>query len=199
MASKRRIFAMVTMATLAGAALAMERRRARREPSLHDAPDHDSSVHTADKGDDDAADDCNDPEPQLSPKLFTLSHFSLLAILGLMVIVGLSWRGIRRYPQGPSWHVVGGDVERGRAAMRAHGCVGCHVIPGIREATGMVGPPLERFNRRMYIGGQLANTPENLIAWLQRPQHFAPGTAMPNLNIDEPTARDMAAFLYALR
>jgi cytochrome c1 len=49
----------------------------------------------------------------------------------------------------------------------------------------------------MYIGGQLANTPDNLIAWLQDPQHFAPGTAMPNLLITEPAARDMAAYLYA--
>ena len=106
-------------------------------------------------------------------------------------------RGIRRYPPEPTWYVEGGDAKRGRAALIAHGCGGCHVIPGIGNATGRVGPGLDGFAQRMYIGGQLANTPDNLIAWLQDPQHFAPGTAMPNLLITEPAAPDMAAYLYA--
>jgi cytochrome c1 len=31
------------------------------------------------------------------------------------------------------------------------------------------------------------------------PQSVEPGTAMPNLNVNEAAARDMAAYLYTLR
>jgi cytochrome c2 len=130
---------------------------------------------------------------------FALSHFSMLVVLLSMMIIGLAMRGIRRYPPPSTWYVHGGDAERGRLVLESHGCGGCHSIAGIRGATGNVGPPLEGFAQRMYIGGQLPNTPDNLIAWLQNPQRYAPGTAMPNMPITEPVARDMAAYLYARR
>jgi cytochrome c len=63
----------------------------------------------------------------------------------------------------------------------------------------MVGPPLTMFARRAYIAGRLPNVPDNLIRWLQDPQGVEPGTAMPNLGVGPPVARDMAAYLYTLR
>lgn len=141
--------------------------------------------------------DTETPEPPLSPARFTASHFGLLIVLLAVAGGGLMWRGIRRYPPESTWHVVGGDVEQGRAAIIAYGCAGCHSIAGIPSATGRVGPPLEGFAHRMYIGGQLPNDPESLIAWLQDPQQFAPGTAMPDLGVSATEARDMAAFLYS--
>ncbi len=95
--------------------------------------------------------------------------------------------------------VVGGDAERGRAALDGFGCGSCHVIPGVRGARGMVGPPLSHFALRAYIAGQLPNQPENLLRWVQDPQAVEPGTAMPNLGVTPAVARDMAAYLYTLR
>ena len=184
----------IALAALTGGALLLERRRGRRR-HLAARPRMDAAKPTPPRPD---PDDQRQPA-LLSPMRFTFSHFSMLVVLLAMMIGGLMMRGIRRYPQETTWHVHGGDVQRGRAAVVAYGCGGCHVIPGIGDATGRVGPGLDGFAGRMYIGGQLANTPENLIAWLQNPQRYAPGTAMPNLPITEPVARDMAAFLYSHR
>jgi cytochrome c1 len=94
---------------------------------------------------------------------------------------------------------AGGDAAQGRQAIRAYGCGACHVIPGVPGARGAVGAPLTEFARRQYIAGALPNTPENLIAWLRNPQAIEPGTAMPNLNVSEVDARNLAAYLATLR
>lgn len=95
--------------------------------------------------------------------------------------------------------ITGGDVERGRAAIARRPCGGCHEIPGIRGAKGTVGPPLNRFARRAYIGGRAQNTPENLTTWIQDPHAIDPQSAMPPMGIGLAEARDIAAYLYTLR
>lgn len=95
--------------------------------------------------------------------------------------------------------VPGGDPERGRQQIAAYGCGSCHLVPGVKQAEGMVGPPLIAFSRRAYIAGQLPNTADNLIRWIVAPQQVEPGTAMPDLGVGEGVARDMAAYLYTLR
>lgn len=95
--------------------------------------------------------------------------------------------------------LTGGDVEAGRLAMRKYGCNTCHTIPGVFDARGLVGPPLTQIANRIYIAGVLANTPDNLIRWIQNPPGIDPRTAMPNVGVDETNARDIAAFLYTLK
>lgn len=56
----------------------------------------------------------------------------------------------------------------GKVMLQSYGCGSCHTIPGIRTATGMVGPPLLYFSRRTLIAGELPNTPDNLIRWIQK-------------------------------
>jgi cytochrome c len=99
----------------------------------------------------------------------------------------------------PRYTVRGGDAHRGRVAIRNYGCGACHVIPGIRAAQGTVGPPLSMWERRTYIAGQVPNTPELLVRWLEAPQAIEPGTAMPNLGVTPKDARDIAAYLYTIR
>ena len=99
----------------------------------------------------------------------------------------------------PTRVVQGGDARRGPAAIVRYGCGSCHVIPGVGSAAGMVGPPLTAFSRRAYIAGELPNTADNLITWITVPQAIEPGTAMPNLGVDDRSARDIAAYLYAPR
>ena len=93
----------------------------------------------------------------------------------------------------------GGDPDRGRFAIDAYGCSGCHTIPGVRGADALVGPPLTNMAERMYVGGVMKNTPDNLIRWIQDPPGVDPMTAMPNLHVREPDARDIASYLYTLR
>jgi cytochrome c len=89
-----------------------------------------------------------------------------------------------------------GDPRQGEAAIARYGCGSCHVIPGIRRARGKVGPPLTDFAQRSYIAGNAFNTPNNLAAWIRRPDSVEPGTVMPTLGVDEQESRDIAAYLY---
>jgi cytochrome c1 len=96
--------------------------------------------------------------------------------------------------------VAGGDPARGQALLAggAHGCGGCHSIPGVRGAIGVAGPPLAGMARRGFIAGELPNTPGNLVAFLQDPPAFVPGTGMPDVRMSLAEARDVAAYLYTL-
>lgn len=88
-------------------------------------------------------------------------------------------------------------VRRGAALIDAYGCGACHAIPGIPSARGIVGPPLGDLGRQAYIAGVLANTPENLVAWIMNAPGIDPRTAMPNMGVGPEQAQDMAAYLYA--
>ena len=92
-----------------------------------------------------------------------------------------------------------GNPENGRLLLRQFGCGSCHEIPGVAAAHGKVGPPLEGIGSRVYIAGVLPNTPASLVAFIRSPQLAHPNTAMPDLGVAEPHARDMAAYLGTLR
>jgi cytochrome c1 len=49
------------------------------------------------------------------------------------------------------------------------------------------------------IAGELPNSPENLVRWLQHPKALEPHTAMPDLGLSTDQAQDIAAYLYTLR
>src|SRR5579884_3358857 len=91
-----------------------------------------------------------------------------------------------------------GDPGRGQALIAADGCGGCHEIPGVRGANGLVGPPLIHMGRRTVLAGLLPNTPTNMIRWVQTPQAVVPGDAMPNMELSDHDARDIAAYLETL-
>jgi cytochrome c len=95
--------------------------------------------------------------------------------------------------------VPGGNPSNGRNYIAAAGCGTCHIVPGVRNARGMVGPSLEHFAQRSYIAGEAPNTAQNLIRWIVNPQSIEPNTAMPMLGVTPSQARDIAAYLYTLR
>lgn len=95
--------------------------------------------------------------------------------------------------------VTGGDIERGRVAMRQYACQTCHLIPGVTGADALVGPPLNGIASRLYLAGVLPNTPDRMIEWLRNPQEIDPLSAMPDVGVTDRDARDMAAYLYTLR
>jgi len=98
----------------------------------------------------------------------------------------------------PRVRVAGGDAERGKLLLRQYACGSCHRIPGVAAAGGNFGPPLDGFAHHVYIAGVLPNTPDNLVRWIVEPQAVEPGTAMPDLQVSEAQARDIAAYLYTL-
>jgi cytochrome c2 len=94
---------------------------------------------------------------------------------------------------------LGGDPENGRLLLRQFACGSCHAIPGVANASGEVGPPLAAVGRRVYLGGVLPNTPENMASFIRAPHKADPRTAMPDMGVTEAHARDMVAYLYTLK
>lgn len=94
---------------------------------------------------------------------------------------------------------TGGVAKFGREGIAKYHCGECHTIPGITGAHGVFGPPLIAIGRRSYIAGEFPNDPATLIRWVMDAPAMKPGTAMPDLNVPEQQARDIAAYLYTLR
>lgn len=121
--------------------------------------------------------------------------------LGVLFLIAVATTFIVRNPgQVPTdarWVTFEADPQQGRVAIMEYGCGSCHEIPGIREADGRVGPRLDRLTEQSYIAGVLANTPENLVVWIQDPRDVNPLTAMPDLGVSEDEARNIAAYLYS--
>lgn len=89
-------------------------------------------------------------------------------------------------------------TARGKAAIERVGCAACHTIPGISWPEGRTGPSLAGFDDFGPIASELANTPENLAAFVRNAPQVKPGSLMPAMPLSEEEARDVAAYLYGL-
>jgi cytochrome c len=83
--------------------------------------------------------------------------------------------------------------------MVQYGCPACHVISAVPGAVGKVGPSLDNLAQRSYLAGTLENSHENLGLWIQHPQRFQPGTAMPEMGVTSADAETIAHFLEQKR
>jgi cytochrome c len=93
----------------------------------------------------------------------------------------------------------GGDARAGQSDIRKYGCNTCHEVSGVPGARGLIGPALGGLARRYYIAGELPNTPDNLMLWIEHPRQVEPHTVMPEMGVTEQDSRDIAAYLYTLR
>ena len=117
----------------------------------------------------------------------------------ILILLALVMVGCDEPDRKDAARLTGGNPDKGKAAIRHNGCASCHEIPGITEARGLVGPPLNRMGARTYIGGVVTNTPANMVQWLQDPPAIDDKTAMPNVHLSANDSRDIAAYLYTLR
>jgi cytochrome c oxidase subunit 2 len=104
----------------------------------------------------------------------------------------------------------GGDPTLGAMLIQQKGCGACHTIPGIPGASGTVGPNLgshdnvppvgQRPKIATYPNGVVPNTgPADLKAWIMNPSALKPGTAMPNLGLNDQDATNIVAYLETLK
>lgn len=129
-----------------------------------------------------------------------------IAFVTLMVIIGVTaavlyWDLVllRQGPAALHGTLFQGNSDPAPALMARYGCAGCHVIPGVPGARGQVGPSLEGFGSRLYIGGAVANSSGDLVKWLMDPRMIDPRSAMPVTGIREDEARIVAAYLLGKR
>jgi cytochrome c2 len=121
----------------------------------------------------------------------------------ICLLLPLAFAGCDRVPKKDLQEAAdltnGGNARVGRIKIRQYGCNACHEIAGVPGAHGLVGPPLTGVRERYYIAGELANSPDNLMRWIQHPHQVEPHTAMPEMGVSEQDSRDIAAYLYTLR
>jgi cytochrome c len=121
-------------------------------------------------------------------------------ILAICVVAAISaatyWSMSAQRENAVAKALTGGDPRQAPSLVRRYGCGGCHTISAIAGADGKVAAPLDQLRKRVYIGGVLQNTPDNLVRWIMSPRTFSPQTAMPETGITEAEARHVAAFLY---
>jgi cytochrome c oxidase subunit 2 len=80
------------------------------------------------------------------------------------------------------------DEQLGAKIYRERICTNCHV--------NGVGPDLTHVaSRRTLAAGALDNTPVNLADWLRDPDHFKPGSNMPNFKLSDDEVRALVAYL----
>jgi cytochrome c len=119
--------------------------------------------------------------------------------LTLTAVVGLLSGCAGAKAQNSSNKAAGGNPVRGEQVIAQFKCGSCHTIPGIQNAKGVFGPPLNEWSLRSTIAGEFPNDPKTLVRWVQSPTSMKPQTAMPDLGLSEQQARDVAAYLDTLR
>ena len=119
---------------------------------------------------------------------------AMALLVASVAAVGMTWKA-QHQSNSVAMAITGGDLARAPDIIRRYGCAGCHTIPGIPGGDGQVGGPLSDIKHRVYVGGVLTNSPDNLVRWIVSPQAFSPRSAMPATGISEAEARDVAAFL----
>ncbi len=76
----------------------------------------------------------------------------LFFVIVVILLIGYSRNEVQRAnDMRAAIRATGGDPHRGKEKILYYGCSTCHTIPGIQEANGKVGPPLEAFAFRIYI------------------------------------------------
>jgi cytochrome c oxidase subunit 2 len=93
------------------------------------------------------------------------------------------------------------DAARGARLFADKTCARCHgILTAGPDTRPRVAPDLTHLGGRQTLAaGVLANTPENLAAWLKDPQSFKPGSHMPSLQLTSEDARDLAVYFEGLR
>lgn len=91
------------------------------------------------------------------------------------------------------------DRDSAKQLLRNYGCTACHQIPGVDGVAGTVGPSLDHIGTKYQLAGQLPNTHENMLLWIEHPHTVNPKTMMPEMNVRDEDARAMVSYLRTLR
>ncbi len=91
------------------------------------------------------------------------------------------------------------QAQQGGQMFAHRTCANCHAVGGT-AATPNIGPNLHRLADRQTLGaGVIANTPDDLAAWLRDPQAIKPASLMPNLKLSDDEIAALIAYLEAQR
>jgi cytochrome c oxidase subunit 2 len=78
-------------------------------------------------------------------------------------------------------------------------CAGCHSVRGT-PAAGMQAPDLTHLaSRRLIAAGQMTNTPEHQLDWIEHAQRIKPDSLMPSMALSASDAAALSAYLSTLQ
>jgi cytochrome c oxidase subunit II len=78
-------------------------------------------------------------------------------------------------------------------------CAGCHSVRGT-SAAGMQAPDLTHLaSRRLIAAGQLTNTPDHRLDWIEHAQRIKPDSLMPSMPLSVADAAALSAYLSTLQ
>jgi len=107
-----------------------------------------------------------------------------------------AWAARQREPAATA---ADAQLARGRDVFLGSSCVMCHTVQGT-SAAARRGPDLTHVGARQTIAaGRLANTSEELAAWIRDPQQFKPGVNMPASTLPDEDLTALVAYLRSLR
>ena len=103
--------------------------------------------------------------------------------------------------RGQAFSARSGSPSHGRELMEQKACTSCHAFSGVPAFASSESPPLEsELSRSAALAPDLRFTRERfrrdqLLAWLLDPKALKPDTRMPNFDLSQDDARDIAAYL----
>lgn len=90
-------------------------------------------------------------------------------------------------------------MQSARAAFLSLSCINCHTVKGT-TAKGTFGPDLSHLMSRGTLGaGVVANTVENLRAWVKDPQAIKRGNLMPDMQLNSQELDEVVNYLASLK
>ncbi|MFC0398774.1 cytochrome c oxidase subunit II [Paraburkholderia rhizosphaerae] len=90
-------------------------------------------------------------------------------------------------------------AQRGRDVFEKSTCAGCHTVRGT-SANGTLAPDLTHLMSRQTIAaGALANTPDNLAAWIRNPHAWKAGVTMPAVRLSDSDLHAVVTWLATLQ
>ena len=99
----------------------------------------------------------------------------------------------------PALEPVSQQARLGRQIFMSSSCASCHAIQGVTQPEVVVGPDLTHVASRLTLAaGTLANTPENLAAFITRPREIKPGVYMPDIPLTPDQIEALTAYLASL-
>jgi cytochrome c len=92
------------------------------------------------------------------------------------------------------------NPQRGATLAAQYGCNVCHTVPGVDGPQGTLGPSLAKIGSQGTIAaGAVPVSADVLSRYIRNPQSVNQESAMPPVDMPEPDARDLAAYLLTLK
>lgn len=106
-----------------------------------------------------------------------------------------AWREAQRH-QAPA--AATPDARAGQHIFEER-CAGCHAVRGA-AADGRQAPDLTHLaSRRLIAAGQMTNTPEHRLDWIEHAQRIKPDSLMPSMPLSVADAAALSAYLSTLQ